>query len=107
MVPGRVEHEAGAPTDRVSDDALDALFARHEDRAHTVNVRLSIPVFRWRFYLVMLGGRELRHAERRARDRSRYPLLTLGNVLFLAWFVFAVYAFVLIVSVAVQGMLGG
>lgn len=77
-----------------------------EVRQHAIDVRFSIPLFGRHYYLVILGGTELRNLERRARDRQRYPLLTLGNVLFLGWFVAAVYAFSVLVFLFTEGIWG-
>jgi hypothetical protein len=77
-----------------------------EVRQHAIDVRFSIPLFGRHYYLVILGGTELRNPERRARDRQRYPLLTLGNVLFLGWFVAAVYAFSVLVFLFMEGIWG-
>jgi len=48
-----------------------------------VNIRLSVPMLRWRFYFAVTGGRERRGAERLAAERGRHPLRTPGNVLVL------------------------
>lgn len=77
-----------------------------EVRQHAIDVRFSIPLFGRHYYLVILGGTELRNPERRVRDRQRYPLLTLGNVLFLGWFVAAVYAFSVLVFLFMEGIWG-
>jgi hypothetical protein len=77
-----------------------------EVRQHAINVRFSFPLFGRRYYLVVFGGTELRNPERRARDRQRYPLLTLGNVLFLGWFVAAMYAFSILVFLFMEGIWG-
>lgn len=47
-----------------------------------VDIRVSLPMLRWRFYFAITGGRERRGAERLAAERGRYPLRTPGNVLF-------------------------
>jgi len=88
------------------DRALEALFLRQETRIHAIDMRLSIPVFRRRFYLVVLGGTEQRHAGRRARDRLRFPLLKLGNALFLGGVLAAVYAFALTAIFVLDSMSG-
>jgi len=51
------------------------------DRA-AVNIRMSVPVLRWRFYFAITGGQERRGGGRLAAERGRYPLRTPGNVLF-------------------------
>lgn len=47
-----------------------------------VNIRLSVPLLRWRFYFAILGGQERRGAGRLVAERGRHPLRTPGNVLF-------------------------
>jgi hypothetical protein len=50
---------------------------------HPINLRLSIPSPFGRFYLTLVAGRERRNPERRAEERRRHPLVTLGNMIFL------------------------
>lgn len=50
---------------------------------HPVNIRLSIPTFFRRFYFVLIAGPERRSLERRAVERERHPVATMGNYLFL------------------------
>ncbi len=47
---------------------------------HPVDIRLSIPLFSRRFYLVLLFGREIRAPARRERDRARRLLWSFGNI---------------------------
>lgn len=47
-----------------------------------VNIRLSVPILRWRFYFAITGGQERRGDQRLAAERGRHPLPTPGNVLF-------------------------
>ncbi len=47
-----------------------------------VNIRLSVPILRWRFYFAITGGQERRGTERLAAERGHHPLRTPGNVLF-------------------------
>jgi hypothetical protein len=51
---------------------------------HPVNVRLSVPVFFGRYYVTIVAGKERRGPERRNIELRRHPLLTFGNVIFLA-----------------------
>ena len=48
---------------------------------HRVNIRLSIPLLFWRFYLVVVAGKERRGAERRAQERRCHPLFKPGNAI--------------------------
>ena len=47
-----------------------------------VNIRLSVPLLRWRFYFALTGGQERRGAQRLTAERGHHPLRTPGNVLF-------------------------
>jgi len=57
---------------------------------HAADIRLSIPLPKFRFYISMFAGRERRAKERLAEERRRSPLITLSNLFFLlvlvAWF---------------------
>ncbi len=64
-------------------------------RAHPVDVRLSIPVLRRRFYFVLLAGPERRSAERRKYERARRPVRVIADMILGALF------FVLLVPVLV------
>ena len=50
---------------------------------HAVDIRLSVPLFLKRYYMVMICGEERRSKARRATERKRHPLRTMGNFLFL------------------------
>lgn len=60
---------------------LEALQQALQPRPHTVNIRLSCPGVRSRFYLVILAGRELRSSRRRQQDRVHHPIWTGANML--------------------------
>jgi hypothetical protein len=45
-----------------------------------VDLRLSIPLFQRRRFLVLLAGSEGRSPERRRLDRSKYPVWTFANL---------------------------
>lgn len=47
-----------------------------------VNIRLSVPMLRWRFYFAINSGKERRSKPRLAADRRHNPLATRGNTLF-------------------------
>lgn len=66
-----------------------------------VNIRVSIPLLRWRVYLAVLAGVERRGAERRAVERLRHPLHTVGNVLFAASLA-VLFVVAVILAVALQ-----
>jgi hypothetical protein len=60
-------------------------------QAHPLDIRLSLPFFWRRCYLVLLAGPERRSAERRRSERIERPLRTIGNMA-----VFAVFLLLLI-----------
>lgn len=65
----------------------DAILATAKDFTgshHATDIRLSIPLFTKRYYLVLLGGEERRSKARRAEERDRFPLATAGNLLCLS-----------------------
>lgn len=60
--------------------ALEAALDDARPSPHAVNLRVTLF---GRAYLVVLAGRERRKAERRAWERTRHPLRTPGNIVFL------------------------
>ena len=50
--------------------------------SHPIDIRLSVPFLKTRFYLTVVAGRERRKPQRRQEDRQSYPLLTFGNAFF-------------------------
>lgn len=63
--------------------ALMNAIKRHTWRRHPVNIRLSFPLVRSRYFITLVAGPERRSPERLARERRAFPLLTAGNILFL------------------------
>ena len=51
---------------------------------HPVNIRLSFPFFRGRYYLAFVAGKERRGSERIKQERVKHPLATRGNIFVLA-----------------------
>jgi hypothetical protein len=52
-------------------------------RRHPINIRLTVPGFKTRYFLTVVGGPERRSWERIRRERHLHPLRTLGNILFM------------------------
>jgi len=52
-------------------------------RHHPINIRLSFPFFGRRHFITIVGGNERRSLERVSRERSRHPIRTAGNLLFM------------------------
>ena len=51
--------------------------------SHPINIRVSIPLIFGRWYFTIIGGPERRDRARRAKERRKHPLFTLGNVIFM------------------------
>lgn len=49
---------------------------------HPINIRITIPMFFGRFYMVLIAGRERRNSERRKLERLQHPLFTPANTAF-------------------------
>ena len=47
-----------------------------------VNIRFTVPFFKSKFYVTVVGGEEKRNVERRAQEHHKYPLHTVANVFF-------------------------
>ena len=62
--------------------ALDGALADEPQHRPPVNIRFTLF---GRVFLVILAGREARHRRRRTAERSRHPLRTVANILFLVW----------------------
>ena len=65
-------------------DALATAAKSFAGSRHATDIRLSIPLFTKRYYLVLLGGEERRSRMRLAEDRGRFPLATAGNLVCLS-----------------------
>jgi hypothetical protein len=63
---------------------------------HLVNIRISAPVLRRRYYITVVGGALFLTAERRAHDHHRYPLRTVANIFFFVGLAAAFYAVALV-----------
>lgn len=50
--------------------------------SHPIDIRISLPFMHKRFYFTIVAGQERRRRDRRHEDRSAYPLMTAGNVMF-------------------------
>ena len=55
--------------------------SRSEWTGHPVDIRLTIPLPFRSFYVTIVAGPERRAKERRAGERKKHPLLTLGNMI--------------------------
>ena len=75
---------------------------RHGDwDTHPIDLRLAIPTPFGRYYATLIAGPERRNPARRAADRKRRPLVTMGNIiLFASATVFAGFCALGILSMA-------
>ena len=76
--------------------ALERAVTEQAWRRHTIDMRMSLPLFGRRFYLTMVGGQEKRDAGRRKAERNRYPLRTVANVFFFLGIATVFYAAALV-----------
>ena len=73
-----------------------------------VNIRFTVPFFKNKFYVTVVGGEENRNAERRAHERHKNPLRTVANVFFfigLGTLFYMLAAFLLALQSAVVSIL--
>ena len=72
---------------------MDTLTAEQRDAIHQavcdpslrhppINIRFSLPAFGRRYFLTIIGGAERRGTQRRAQERTKFPLRTVANFLF-------------------------
>lgn len=76
--------------------AIHAVITDPAWQRHVVNIRVSLPFFKQRFYITVVGGEEKRDSDRLATERNRYPLRTLANVFFIIGAATVFYAIALI-----------
>jgi hypothetical protein len=55
--------------------------SQHQWGSHPVNIRFTIPLLFRSYYITVLVGPERRSKGRRAIERQKHPLFTLGNVI--------------------------
>ncbi len=67
-------------------DAIKRAFGARTPGAHAIDVRISLPLGRRRYYVVLLIGRERRRQSRRLIEIRRHPLWTLANAVVITLF---------------------
>jgi len=50
-----------------------------------IDIRITVPFFRRRYFVTFLAGPELRSAERLKADRAKHAIVTAANICFLAF----------------------
>ena len=71
--------------DTLSNEQKEAIHEAVENpswKCPPVNIRFTVPFFKSKFYVTVVGGEEKRNAERRAHERHNSPLRTVANVFF-------------------------
>ena len=59
---------------------LERVLASPASRRPPINIRLTVPFLRRRYFMTFLAGRERRSAERLKQDRAKHALWTFANV---------------------------
>ena len=87
----------------LSDDQKQVLCGAVEQawRKHSVDLRLSVPMFGARYYLTLVAGKDNRCPIRTAKNKEHYPFKTVGNVLFFLG-IASLFYFAAILMVAMQ-----
>ena len=88
-----LDGRAEAGIDRVEAEAAEGEELAVADRArpgewsgqHPINLRLSVPLPFFRFYVTIVAGRERRSPARRAEERRKHPILTAGNLFLMTY----------------------
>ncbi len=89
-----VPQEVAASFTSIQLSAIESALKNRSRRRLPLNIRLSIPFFRGRLFLVFLGGSEKRSPERRSQDRKKHALWTFANAgVFAFIFLFLIPAF--------------
>lgn len=79
----RLDSDIVASLDDLQRDALAlALEGAKWSKSHPLNIRLSLPWFKKRLYLTIVGGVEKRSPERLSEERESHPVRTFFNILF-------------------------
>jgi len=60
----------------------EALDEKQWSTKHPLNIRLTFPFIKKRYYLTVVGGQEKRNPQRQVEDRGNHPVRTFINVLF-------------------------
>ena len=63
--------------------AISKVLPGRTNRKPPVNIRLSMPMLRWRFYFTVMAGRERRSPTRLMIERSQHPVRTASNIMFI------------------------
>lgn len=84
----------------------EALMESHPKKSHLLDLRLNIPLFFGRYYLVFLMGRDRRIATRRSEMRRQKSLYFSSIALFCLMFLSPFVIIILLIVYAVKSALG-
>ena len=82
----RIPDDTAASFSDAQLDAIKLCFGARGWGRHRIDIRLSVPLIRRRWYLVLLAGTERRSPDRRTADRLLHPFATAANALALIAF---------------------
>jgi hypothetical protein len=82
----QVSPEIAATFTKEQIEAIAKSFQHRDWHQHSIDRRISVSIFRLRFYLVLLAGEERRSKLRLQYEKSLYPLWTPRNIFFLIIF---------------------
>ena len=87
--------------------AIDAAMRERENTKQPVDFRVSVPLFRWPFFIVFLLGPERRSPKRRERDRLKLAVWTIYNWMTLGFLLLftipAIIGMIHMISIAMGG----
>lgn len=79
-------------------------WSKARGRTLPVDLRLSVPLPFRRIFFNVAAGREQRGPQRRAEERLRRPVATVGNVLAMTFVVSLLYGGLLLAALALSGI---
>lgn len=87
--------------------AIDAAMRERESTKQPVDFRVSVPLFRWPFFILFLLGPERRSPKRRERDRLKHAVWTIYNWMTLGFLLLftipAIIGMIHMISIAMGG----
>ena len=68
-----------------AEDSGSAAESKEWTDQHAVNLRLSVPLPFFPFYVTIVAGKERRSGQRRKEERRKHPIFTAGNLLVMGY----------------------
>ncbi|MEZ5668591.1 MAG: hypothetical protein R3F55_14340 [Alphaproteobacteria bacterium] len=103
FLPARLKQILGTDELVALDEAARS-WAAARGRRLPVDIRLSLPFARRGVFVNVLAGRERRGRDRLRRERTRRPLATVGNVIFMTMLVGLAYSGLIVGALAFSGI---